>query len=139
MPTYKEAINWIAENDDTDWLHEPNPILSVTASMVADIWKKTESEVIDDIRMQVERSMKAKNGFSAYTDYPFSELGDDHNRPARIRQVRVVGYDRDKYATIVVEQRTLTVKAGYLYITKGRCGEAKVISIERLRLLPFAS
>lgn len=38
--TYKRAIEWIAGNDDNEWLRDPHPTLSVTASLVADLYGK---------------------------------------------------------------------------------------------------
>lgn len=52
--------------------------------------------------------------FIAYTNYPFPELGD----PGIVRQVRVIAYDRNKYATVLVGNIVSTVKAGYLYSDK---------------------
>lgn len=55
------------------------------------------------------------NPFKAYTDYPFTLLGDTPNQEAPIREVEVVGYDGDKYCTILVDGITTEVKSGYLY------------------------
>jgi hypothetical protein len=60
---------------------------------------------------------------TAWTDYPFAELGDKPNTLAPIRKVEVVDFDGDKYATIKWRNRALTVKSGYLYSSKGRLGE----------------
>lgn len=48
MP-YREALQWIIENDDTEWL-ALNQTASVTASLVADIYKRTDDEVRTDLR-----------------------------------------------------------------------------------------
>ncbi len=51
----------------------------------------------------------------AYTDYPFVELGDTPRKHAPIRRVEIVGYDGNKYATVRIGDKTLSVKAGYLH------------------------
>src|SRR5687767_8100100 len=52
-PGYREAVRWIAENDDTQWLEEPDPeggyFYSVTCAMVADLFDKDQKEVAADI------------------------------------------------------------------------------------------
>ena len=58
-----------------------------------------------------------------WTDYPILELGDAPKSLAPIREVRLVRYDGDKYATIEVNSVITTIKAGYLYISEGRFGE----------------
>lgn len=59
MARYKDAINWIAEEDDTDFLDdaEDSP-LSVTASMVCDLFNKTEQQVRKDILAALARLEK---------------------------------------------------------------------------------
>jgi hypothetical protein len=47
---YKDAIYWIAENDDTEWVNDTNPIASVTAALVADLFDKTVEQVTKDLR-----------------------------------------------------------------------------------------
>ncbi|MGD9670320.1 MAG: hypothetical protein AB7U75_14980 [Hyphomicrobiaceae bacterium] len=55
----------------------------------------------------------------AWTDYPFTFLGDTPNQQAPVRNVNVLFWDQDKYATIIVDGKHLTdVKAGYLYRDK---------------------
>ncbi len=53
-PSYKMAIQWIAENDDTFFLESDDPI-SVTAAFVADLWNKTDQQVCTDIRKALKR------------------------------------------------------------------------------------
>ncbi len=53
---------------------------------------------------------------TAYTDYPFVELGDPPLIATPMRHVVILSYDGDRYATIVVEGVVLSVKRGYLYI-----------------------
>ena len=42
--------------------------------------------------------MKKCNRVSAWTDYPFVDLGDAAGMPAPIRHVIVLSYDQNKYA-----------------------------------------
>lgn len=49
MARYKDAIEWITQNDDTEWLRDEEPILSVTATLVADLFGKTHEQVINDL------------------------------------------------------------------------------------------
>lgn len=57
-----------------------------------------------------------------YTDYPFSELGDEPGKLAPIRQVAILGYDGDKYATVapIFTDLQKSIKAGYIYATPRR-------------------
>lgn len=53
MAAYKDAIEWIAGNDDCYWIGDRDahgPIMSVTACMVRDLWNKPEVQVIKDIK-----------------------------------------------------------------------------------------
>lgn len=54
MARYQDAINWIAFNDDTDWLDEEHGSISVTAALVVDLFHKDEKQVIKDIRKAIE-------------------------------------------------------------------------------------
>lgn len=61
---------------------------------------------------------------AGYTDYPIAELGDKPRAMAKIRPVRLLGYDGNKYAEVevfdgVVKVKT-EIKAGYLYSKPGR-------------------
>lgn len=47
---YASAIQWIADNDDTEWLWDGKDYLSVSAALVCDLYGKTEQEVARDIR-----------------------------------------------------------------------------------------
>lgn len=48
--SYKNAIQWLVNNDDTEFLRDDEPQLSVSASLVADIYGRGDSEVIADLR-----------------------------------------------------------------------------------------
>ena len=72
----------------------------------------------------------------AFTDYPFTELGDEAYKPAPVREVEVVSYDGNKYCKILVEGVELEVKAGYLYKNSARHESAKFFSWEEFEALP---
>lgn len=52
---YKQAINWIVMNDDTEWLDDECPIPSVTACLVADLYGVDIEKVIKDLKKNVHR------------------------------------------------------------------------------------
>ena len=54
---YTDAIDWIAAYDDTEWLNdaEEELILSVTASLVADLFGRTDADVTRDLRRALKR------------------------------------------------------------------------------------
>lgn len=54
-PSYRLAIDWIADNDDTEWLDDEPPIPCVTATLVADLFGVADDKVIRDIARSVER------------------------------------------------------------------------------------
>lgn len=58
VPSYRRAIAWIIDNDDTDWLEDDEPIISVSAVLVADMFGKEDAQVIADLR----RALKRKEG-----------------------------------------------------------------------------
>jgi hypothetical protein len=68
----------------------------------------------------------------AFTDYPFIILGDVEGQRAPIREVEVVDFDGNKYCTVIFEGVYGHIKAGYLYQTRGRCGEVDTIDIAKL-------
>jgi hypothetical protein len=49
-PGYREAVEWIAYNDDTYWLDDAEPIICVTAGMVRDLYGVDEVRLIADLR-----------------------------------------------------------------------------------------
>jgi len=59
----------------------------------------------------------------AYTDYPIVELGDIPHKEAKIRQIKVISNDGDKYSVIEVNNIRIEIKTGYIYSTPRRCGE----------------
>lgn len=58
--SYRAAVAWIAEIDDTTWLDDEGPILSVTASMVAYLFDKTDGQIIGDLRRALKKRSKAQ-------------------------------------------------------------------------------
>jgi hypothetical protein len=61
----------------------------------------------------------------AWTDYPFTELGDIPNTEAPVREVSVVAYDMDKYVLLAVPgvKELIGVKRCYVYEKPGILGE----------------
>lgn len=72
----------------------------------------------------------------AFTDYPFTELGDEAYKLAPVREVEVVSYDGNKYCKIIVEGVECEVKAGYLYKNNARYESAKFFSWGEFEALP---
>ena len=64
----------------------------------------------------------------AYTDYPFTFLGDIPHNEAPIRKCIVITYDGNKYCDILVEGHRTNIKAGYIYTKPGRCGEVPILN-----------
>ena len=58
--SYRDAIDWITQNDDTEWLHDEGDDLipSVTACLVADVFGRTAEEVTTDLRKAMKREAK---------------------------------------------------------------------------------
>ena len=58
-PGYREAIEWIACNDDCYWLGDEGASLSVTASvtasMVRDLFGVTDEKLIADLRRKLKQ------------------------------------------------------------------------------------
>ena len=52
-PSYQRAIQWLADNDDCDWLADERPIMSVCAGLVADMFGKEDAQVQDDLRKAI--------------------------------------------------------------------------------------
>jgi hypothetical protein len=68
----------------------------------------------------------------AYTDYPFTELGDTACQKAPIREVRVGCYDLNKYVDVYVDGMQFNIKRGYVYTSPGRCGEVPCVTHAQL-------
>ena len=68
----------------------------------------------------------------AWTDYPFTELGDIEYQKAPVREVRIISYDGNKYCHIEVGGIESSVKLGYLYQKPGRLYEVPKVSVWKL-------
>jgi hypothetical protein len=60
MARYKDAIWWIIRNDDTEFLDDGEGQISVTAVFVADLFDKTDDQVLADLRKEKARYEKEK-------------------------------------------------------------------------------
>ena len=52
-PGYREAIEWLASNDDCYWLGDYDahgPMLSVSAAMVRDLFNVSDERLLADLR-----------------------------------------------------------------------------------------
>lgn len=54
--SYRDALAWMIVNDDTEFLAEPEPAISVTGALVADIYDRSNEEVIADLRRMKARA-----------------------------------------------------------------------------------
>jgi hypothetical protein len=58
-PSYRRALQWIVDNDDTDWLdgdqNDDTP-LSVSASLVADLFGHSDEKVERDLRKMLKKA-----------------------------------------------------------------------------------
>lgn len=52
--SYNRAIEWMVSNDDTHWVKNDYP--SVTATLVADMFGKTDEQVRHDLRKALRKS-----------------------------------------------------------------------------------
>ena len=55
MARYADAIFWIAANDDTEFLADPNGSMSVIACFVSDLFGKTDEQVKKDITKELAK------------------------------------------------------------------------------------
>lgn len=53
--SYREAIQWLAYNDDTQWLSDSDPIESVSTALVADLFGVDVERVTKDLRRAVAK------------------------------------------------------------------------------------
>jgi hypothetical protein len=58
-PGYKEAVEWLAGNDDCHWLAEQETIPSVSACLIRDLFNVEEAKLYADIRRSVKRIFPA--------------------------------------------------------------------------------
>ncbi len=58
-PSYRRALAWIIDYDDTDWLDPDDDgqiIPSVTASLVADLFGHSDDKVIRDLQRRTKKA-----------------------------------------------------------------------------------
>lgn len=64
MARYQDAIDWIAYNDDCTFVDPPAGFsgysLSMTATLVMDLWGKTEDDVRADLRKAIARATRER-------------------------------------------------------------------------------
>jgi hypothetical protein len=109
---------------------EQEALRSELQDVFADCYRKWNN-LYDQWR--VEWDSGAQNGTKAWTDYPFTELGDTPHQRAPIREVRVISYDGNKYCNVEVAGIQSSVKLGYLYTEPGRCGEVPKLDSRQIR------
>jgi hypothetical protein len=47
--SYRQAVQWLLDNDDTKWLDSDHGSLSVAANLVADMYDRTADDVTRDL------------------------------------------------------------------------------------------
>jgi hypothetical protein len=57
---YRAALRWLLANDDTTFLDDEEPIPSVTASFAADMFGKSDAEVVRDLFREREKLAKER-------------------------------------------------------------------------------
>ena len=60
--SYRSAIEWMVFNDDTEWVRDRSH-MSVTASLVADIYGKRDEQVREDLQKALsdwKRALESK-------------------------------------------------------------------------------
>lgn len=55
--SYREAILWMAHNDDNEWVEKDDPV-SVTAALIADLFDVEQEKVKADLIRQLEKMWK---------------------------------------------------------------------------------
>lgn len=78
--------------------------------------------------------MKRCKNIKCWTDYPFVSLGDVAGELAPVRHLLVLGFDNNKYATVMclATGQVESIKAGYLYRRATRYGGSPCISFRKL-------
>lgn len=54
-PGYREAIDWLARNDDCYWLGDDEPMISVAAALVQDLFDVDKERLMRDLRRALAR------------------------------------------------------------------------------------
>lgn len=52
---YLYAVRWVANNDDTEFLNDEDPVPSVTVCFLADIYQRTVDDVMVDLRKELAK------------------------------------------------------------------------------------
>ena len=69
----------------------------------------------------------------AWTDYPFTNLGDKPNEVAPVREIEVLSYDGDKYCRVkFAGEFEEEIKSGYIYQYEGRHGDVPHLTRNQL-------
>lgn len=55
-PGYREAVEWLAGNDDCYWLGDAEPCLSVSAALVRDLYDVENAKLIGDLRRALKKA-----------------------------------------------------------------------------------
>lgn len=55
-PGYREAVDWLAGNDDCYWLADAEPIPSVATCMVRDLFNVPSDKLYADLRRALKRA-----------------------------------------------------------------------------------
>lgn len=53
--SYRDAIHWLAHNDDNEWIDDEYGSPSVTATLIADLFDVTVEKVTADIKRQLKK------------------------------------------------------------------------------------
>jgi len=72
---------------------------------------------------------------NAWTDYPFTWLGDTAGMEAPAREIDVLSCDDNKYCRIKVCGGEDEIKSGYIYQAEGHYGEVPPITRRQLVML----
>lgn len=54
--SYREAIKWIVYNDDIEWLDDEDPIPSVSAALISDMFDVEHEKVVSDLKREIRKS-----------------------------------------------------------------------------------
>lgn len=82
----------------------------------------------------------------AFTDYPFTEIGDVEFQKAPIRKCKLIAFDRNKYVNLMVfftdgdgDERVLitSIKWGYTYKNEAYYDDAEFFTFDELCKLPW--
>ncbi len=104
-PNYDEAIAWLANNDDNTWLQDEYGSISVTASLVADMFGVADTRVKRDLRIALED--KARNVTRTFREYT-----------APIHVAKDVDLLRQAFANMIIPIRIKEEQSGNIKIVQ---------------------